>query len=76
MRSAFEIADTNGDGVLTYTEAVEVGEDTAQTHNFFACLQACVYMPMPLMKCLLFFSMAAQGVGSLVFLTCIPPFTL
>ena len=24
MRSAFEIADTNGDGVLTYTEAVEV----------------------------------------------------
>lgn len=24
MRSAFEIADTNGDGVLTYHEAVEV----------------------------------------------------
>ena len=24
MRSAFEIADTNGDGVLTYTEAIEV----------------------------------------------------
>jgi hypothetical protein len=24
MRSAFEIADTNGDGVLTYSEAIEV----------------------------------------------------
>lgn len=28
MRSAFEIADTNGDGVLTYSEAVEVSSGT------------------------------------------------
>ena len=28
MRSAFEIADTNGDGVLTYTEAIEVNSNS------------------------------------------------
>lgn len=42
MRSAFEIADTNGDGVLTYTEAVEVKPLTLPSlHCFSACMHTC-----------------------------------
>lgn len=42
MRSAFEIADTNGDGVLTYTEAVEVKSLTFPSlHCFSACMHTC-----------------------------------
>ena len=38
MRSAFEIADTNGDGVLTYTEAIEVGTSHHTTSHHIMLL--------------------------------------
>ena len=46
MRSAFEIADTNGDGVLTYTEAIEVSMNNGPS-LFIGCSNVLnLYFPL------------------------------